>query len=243
MPASRARSAGGGLIRIFTGFDQREAIGWHAFTQSLIERTSVPISITPLAYEGLQKDGTNAFTYSRFLVPELCNFAGHAIFADGADMLCFADLAELWAMRDSKAAVQVVKHDYKTKYPRKYLGTEMESANENYPRKNWSSLILWNCGHMANFEARAKLRDAPGSFLHRFSWLKDSEIGELPAEWNWLADEYGANTAAKILHWTAGIPAINAHRHSAHAGEWQMASARSMESPAQIRIAEVASAR
>jgi lipopolysaccharide biosynthesis glycosyltransferase len=113
MPASRARSAGGGLIRIFTGFDQREAIGWHAFTQSLIERTSVPISITPLAYEGLQKDGTNAFTYSRFLVPELCNFAGHAIFADGADMLCFADLSELWAMRDSKAAVQVVKHDYK----------------------------------------------------------------------------------------------------------------------------------
>jgi hypothetical protein len=230
------------VIRLFLGFDQREAAGFHTFVQSVIENTSAPVAITPLAYDGKQGDGTNAFTYTRFLVPELCGFAGHAIFADGADMLCLADLAELWDMRDAHP-VRVVKHDYKTKFPRKYLGTEMESLNEDYPRKNWSSLILWNCGAIEHFDAREKLRSESGAFLHRFSWLKDNQIGDLPREWNWMPDEQGAHTAAKILHFTVGIPAIPAHRGVAHSREWQMTNARSMETPAQKRIAELASAR
>jgi hypothetical protein len=231
------------VIRLFCGFDQREAAGFHTFVQTVIDNTSVPVAITPLAYEGQQRDGTNAFTYSRFFIPELCNFAGFAIFADAADMLALGDLAELWALRDKAKAVQVVKHDYETKFPRKYLGTEMECANQQYPRKNWSSLVLWNCGHIAHFDAREKLRSAPGSFLHRFSWLDDELIGELPAAWNWLADEYGPNDQAKLLHFTAGIPAIRRHRDVAHAREWQMANARSLQVPAEVRIAEVASQR
>jgi lipopolysaccharide biosynthesis glycosyltransferase len=166
------------------------------------------MAITPLAFENSnQGDGTNAFTYARFLVPELCDFSGFAIFADGADMMANADLAELWALRSPEYAVQVVKHDYKTKHPRKYCGTEMESANSDYPRKNWSSLIIWNCEHRAHWDNRAKLRSRDGAFLHRFGWLKDQDIGELPIEWNWLADEYGANTKAKLLHRRIGYPA------------------------------------
>lgn len=230
------------MIRLFLGFDQREAAGFHTFVQSVIETASVPVAITPLAYYGKQADGTNAFTYSRFLVPEMCGFAGHAIFADGADMLCAADLAELWDLRDSHA-VRVVKHDYKTKYPRKYLGTEMESANEDYPRKNWSSLILWNCGAIEHFDAREKLRSENGAFLHRFSWLKDERIGELPIEWNWLADEYGANSKAKLLHFTAGIPAIKAHMRAPHAALWHQHWNRSQETPVEKRIAQMASQR
>lgn len=231
------------MIKLFIGWDQREAAGCHTFIQSVVENTTAPVAITPLAYEGMQKDGSTAFTFSRFLIPELCNFSGHAIFCDGADMLCLADLAELWALRDSGKAVQVVKHDYQTKYPRKFLGTEMECDNPQYPRKNWSSLILWNCGHMAHFNAREQLRRAPGSYLHRFSWLKDEDIGELHPTWNWLADEHGANVAAKIVHFTAGIPAIPAHRSVAHSKEWQMVNARSLQVPAEVRIAEVASQR
>ena len=232
------------MIRIFCGFDQREAAGFYTFVQSVIDHTTVPVSITPLNYSpDAQRDGTNAFTYTRFLVPELCNYAGFAIFADGADMLAMADLAQLWALRDRGKAVQVVKHDYKTRFPRKYLGTEMEAANLDYPRKNWSSLILWNCGHLAHFNAREQLRSEAGSYLHRFAWLKDEEIGELPRDWNWLADEHGVNTGAKILHFTAGIPAIPMHRSAAHSQEWQSMHARSLETPAQRRIAEVASAR
>jgi hypothetical protein len=36
------------MIRIFAGYDPREAIGYHVFCQSLIERTSEPVAITPL---------------------------------------------------------------------------------------------------------------------------------------------------------------------------------------------------
>jgi lipopolysaccharide biosynthesis glycosyltransferase len=42
------------------------------------------------------------------------DYSGWAIFADG-DMVCQADISELWALRDDSKAVQVVKHDYQTK--------------------------------------------------------------------------------------------------------------------------------
>jgi hypothetical protein len=207
------------MIRLFCGFDPREAIGWHAFTQSVIENCKEPLAIIPIL--GDQHDGSNSFTYSRFLVPELCDFSGFAIFADGADMLALGDFAELWAMRDSRKAVQVVKHDYKTKHPRKYVGTELECKNEDYPRKNWSSLILWNCAYWAHFRNREKLGGSDGKFLHRFEWLKDEEIGELPKVWNWLADEYGENQDAKILHWTSGIPGFYHYKNAPQANEWR----------------------
>ena len=98
-------------------------------------------------------------------------------------MICRADIAELWALRDPRTAVQVVKHDYKTKFPRKYLG----SKNEDYPRKNWSSLILWNCSSFINRPlTRKRVQEMTNQELHRFSWIPDERIGELPKEWNWL---------------------------------------------------------
>lgn len=204
------------MIRLFTGFDQREAIGWHAFTQSVIWHASGPVAIVPLA-QGAQRDGSNAFTYARFSVPELCEFEGWAIFVDGADMICTADIAELWKLRDERFAVQVVKHDYRTKHLRKYIGTAMECGNMDYPRKNWSSVILWNCGHKANRILTAEnIADQPGSYLHRFEWLFDDEIGELPHSWNWLPQEFGVNSQAKLLHFTAGIPSIGAYSRGAH---------------------------
>ncbi|MEY4079277.1 MAG: hypothetical protein RIS80_1046, partial [Actinomycetota bacterium] len=144
-------------------------------------------------YQDHKADGTNSFTYSRFLVPYLQGFQGFAIFADGADMLCRADIAELWDMRDPLKAVQVVKHDYTTCEPRKYVGTQMEAPNSSYPRKNWSSLMLFNCSYpMHNRLTPQYIAQTSGTLLHRLSWLDDSKIGELPKEWNWL-DEYGRN--------------------------------------------------
>lgn len=208
------------VIRLFTGFDPREAVGWHAFCQSVIERSSEAVSITAL--HGEQRDGSNAFTYSRFLVPHLCHFNGMAIFADGADMLLRGDLAELWEMRDPWRAVQVVQHAYQTKHARKYVGTELEAANEDYPRKNWSSLVIWNCAHFANRRLTPEyVSEQSGEFLHRFEWIKDEWIGDLPMSWNWLADEYGESEEAKLLHWTAGIPGFYHYRDAPHAPEWQ----------------------
>lgn len=208
------------MLRLFCGYDSREAIGFHVFTDSVIEH-SPRTAIIPMGNQ--QGDGTNAFTYSRFLVPALCGFTGWAVFMDGADMKLRAALSELMALADERFAVQVVKHDYKTKHPIKYLGTEMESANSDYPRKNWSSVILWNCGHPAHVINRRHLESQDGKFLHRFQWLKDEEIGSLPIEWNWLADEYGYNKDAKLLHWTAGVPGFRAYRDSPHAEEWRHA--------------------
>jgi hypothetical protein len=209
-------------IKIFTGYDKREADGWHAFIQSLID-TSVDYVICP-PLSGDQADGTNAFTYQRFLVPELCNWAGKALFVDGADMLLRASVGQLVDLYDKRFAVQVVKHDYQTKHPVKYVGTSMQAPNSSYDRKNWSSLILWNCGHMAHFRARDDIRRAveegDGKYLHRFAWLKDDEIGDLPKEWNWLCQEYGENPDAKLIHYTAGIPSFEHYKDGEMSEPW-----------------------
>ncbi len=217
------------MIPVFVGFDPREEAGTHVFTSSLIHRASAPVSIIPLHrqhfasfYSKGQRDGTNAFTYTRFLIPFLQGWRGFAIFADGADMLMRADIAELWALRDHYKAVQVVKHDYQTKHPRKYLGTQMETSNYDYPRKQWSSVMLVNCAHYHWRDITPeRVEQMTGPELHRFSWLKDELIGELPSEWNWLADEHGENKDAKIVHWTAGVPAFPAYAQAPHADEFR----------------------
>jgi len=210
-------------VPIFVGYDNREAAAYHAFCQSVLEKASLPVLFIPLGpgvvppdFDG-KRDGSNAFIYSRFLIPWLCYFSGWAIFADG-DMVCQTDIAELWQMREfSKVGAMVVKHDYQTRFPQKYLG----SKNESYPRKNWSSLILWHCGHYPNRILTPEfVAKQAGSFLHRFSWLKDEEIGELPREWNWLVSEYEHNDEARLLHYTIGTPCFEEFANCDHAADW-----------------------
>ena len=210
------------IIRIVVGYDKRESVAYHVFTQSVLEKSSAPVSFIPLSantlkiYNETHADGSNEFIYSRFLTPFLMDFSGWAIFADG-DMVCNSDIAELWALRDENKAVQVVKHNYKTKKSVKYLGNK----NEDYPRKNWSSLILWNCGHPDNKILTPEfIQEKPGSFLHRFSWLDDSDIGELPLEWNWLAIEYPDNPNANIVHYTLGTPCFKEYSQGSMADYW-----------------------
>jgi hypothetical protein len=210
------------MLRLFTGYDPREAAGWHAFIQSLLDTSDDYRLMPPLS--GKQGDGTNAFTYARFTVPELCNWSGFAIFADACDMLLRAPIQELWELRDKSKAVQVVKHDYVSAHKRKYVGTEMEAANASYPRKNWSSLVLFHAGHIAHFKARNRIRRAieegDGKFLHRFGWLEDKLIGDLPIEWNWLPQEHGDNPEAKLIHYTAGGPFFKHYRDGPMSNHW-----------------------
>lgn len=210
------------MIPIFIGYDPREAVAYHVCSNSLIRHSSQPISISPLAlnilkdYKETHTDGSNHFIYSRFLVPHLMSYKGWAIFIDG-DMLLRSDVAELWNLRDETKAVMVVKHDYKTKKLEKYLG----SKNEDYPRKNWSSVILWNCEHPANQVVTPSfVQNSTGAQVHRFTWLTDDLIGELPKEWNWLPDEYGSNTQAKLLHYTLGTPSFHDFATTPMSDEW-----------------------
>jgi lipopolysaccharide biosynthesis glycosyltransferase len=209
-------------IPIVVGFDQREAVAYHTFAQSVLEKSSLPILFLPLSmntlrgYKETHNDKSNDFVYSRFLTPYLHNFEGWAIFADG-DMVCQSDIKELWDLRDETKALQVVMHDYKTKFNQKYLG----NTNENYPRKNWSSLILWNCSHPKHKILTPDfISSQTGKYLHRFSWLDDKEIGELPIDWNWLAIEYPNNPRAKIIHYTLGTPCFKDYRNTEMAGAW-----------------------
>jgi lipopolysaccharide biosynthesis glycosyltransferase len=167
-------------------------------------------------YQEKHTDGSNQFIYSRFLVPHLMEYKGWAIFMDG-DMLLRDDIEKLWALRDESKAVMVVKHNYQTKMTEKYLGAK----NENYPRKNWSSLILWNCGHEKNKVLTPEfINSQPGSYLHRFSWLAEEEIGSLPPEWNWLAIEYPENINAKIIHYTLGTPCFKDYSSTSMSSIW-----------------------
>jgi lipopolysaccharide biosynthesis glycosyltransferase len=209
-------------IPIFVGYDPREAIAYHVCANSIIRQASQPVAIIPLAlnlfsdYTETHTDGSNHFIYSRFLVPHLMDYTGHAIFIDG-DMIVRGDIAELWNMRQHNVDVQVVKHDYKTRMTEKYLG----SRNEDYPRKNWSSVILWNCQNPANKRLTPEfVEKATGAELHRFSWIQDERIGELPREWNWLPDEFGANPKAKLLHYTLGTPCFTEFHDTPQGDEW-----------------------
>lgn len=210
-------------LRIFIGYDPREAVAYHVCCNSILRHARTPVSFTPLAlnllsniYEEEHRDGSNDFIYSRFLVPYLCNFSGTAIFMDG-DMLVKDDISRLMDFIDHDTAVAVVPHEYKTRHPVKYLGNK----NEDYPRKNWSSVIIWNCQHMKNRMLNPDtVRDMPGSYLHRFAWLDDWEISRIPKEWNWLVDEYEHNDDAKLLHYTVGTPCFKAYANSDHAQEW-----------------------
>ncbi len=219
------------IVDIIVGFDQREAVAYHTFTQSVIEQSTIPIRFTPLSmkslsgYNEVHKDGSNDFIYSRFLVPYMMNFKGWAIYADG-DMVCLQDIKNLWSLRNNNYAVQVVKHDYKTKITEKYWGNK----NEDYPRKNWSSLILWNCEHKAHKILDPDfIQKQTGAFLHRFSWVKDTDIGEINKEWNWLAMEYEDKKDINLIHYTIGTPCFKEYNNTSLSSYWKKSFSNSLD--------------
>lgn len=215
------------MIKICVGYDPREAAAYHVFCESVISQASQPVQFIPL-HRGLlenfdgQQDGSNAFIYSRYLIPYLMDFNGWAIFVDG-DMVMNGDIAELWAYQSQisyNTAVAVVKHDYQTKHRRKYVGTPLESINMNYPKKNWSSVMLWNCGHYGNRILTPEyVGSAGGEVLHRFQWLKDEQIKSLPMEWNHLVAEYD-DKDAKLYHFTIGVPGFSGMMNCDQAKLW-----------------------
>jgi lipopolysaccharide biosynthesis glycosyltransferase len=211
------------LIRVFIGFDARETVAFPVLSHSICSRSSLPVSVTPLMLPQLKGVLTRErhplqstdFSFSRFLTPFLCNFEGWALFLD-CDMLARDDLAKLWALRDERFAVQVVKHAHVPLEQIKFLG----EAQTKYQKKNWSSAMLLN-----NAKCRALtpeyVNNASGLELHQFKWLADdSLIGEIPRRWNHLVgyDAYDADAA--IVHYTTGGPYFSRYQSCQYADEW-----------------------
>lgn len=209
------------MLRVMIGFDPNETVAFHVLANSIMRHASVPVSITPLVLHQLPmtrpRDACQSteFAFSRFLVPWLCGFEGMAVFMD-CDMLCRADIAELFAEVDPDAAVSVVQHYYKPTEGPKFL----EQVQTSYARKNWSSVMVFN-------NARCKkltpyyVNTVTGLDLHQFRWLEDGETGKLDPAWNHLVTEYAPNPDAKIVHFTRGTPCFKKFERCEFANEWR----------------------
>jgi hypothetical protein len=214
-------------LTIFIGFDPVESVAFHTLVHSILTYSSRPVNIIPLNIKNLgneffrERDAkqSNEFSFTRFLVPYIMEYQGWAIFMD-CDMMLREDIYNVFddIIDDSQKAVYVVKHDYTAEEGLKYLNTVQYS----YPRKNWSSFVLWNCSHEANKRVTKEwVNTASGLELHRFTWLDDSQIGDLNIRWNWLVGDY-INPPINVanVHWTLGGPYFNEFRNVDFCEEW-----------------------
>lgn len=210
-------------LTIGIGFDQKEAVAWHTLTHSILSRSSVPISFIPIKRSLLtevhdrpmHEKQSNDFSFTRFLLPYLCNYEGWSIFMD-CDMLVRTDIRKLFELRDDRYAVMCVKHDYTPKDETKYLGT----IQYKYEKKNWSSVMLMN-NEKCRMLTPGYVNTATGLELHQFKWLHDQDlIGALPVEWNHLVLEYPPNPEAKNVHFTNFGPWLNSHGYVEHSEAW-----------------------
>lgn len=200
------------MFKIFIGWDSREDIAYQVCKNSILRRSSLPVDIIPIKQSELRQSGlytrevdslsSTEFTFTRFFVPYLNNYQGSAIFMD-CDFLWLCDIKEVFDLFDPNYAVQVIKHNYLPKD-----GIKMDGQVQHlYPKKNWSSMILWNCEHSANINLQPDfLNRAAGSTLHQFKWLKNDEVGELPHHYNWLNGWYHEprDGSPKAIHFTEG---------------------------------------
>jgi len=211
------------VIRVFIGFDSRMPGVSGVLAHSIQARSSQPVAIGLLSLKQLQRVFNRArnplqsteFSFSRFLVPYLCDYQGWAVFMDN-DMLVLDDIAKLWTLRDDRFAVQVVKHDHKPQEHVKFLGEKQTP----YGKKNWSSVILFNCEKCKALTPEY-VNSASGLELHQFKWLdNDALIGALPHRWNHLVGYDAPNPDVSLVHYTLGGPYFAATRDCEYAAEW-----------------------
>lgn len=230
---------------IYIGYDPREADAFAVCRGSLLRHLTGSIPVHSLVLAQLQADElyrrpiekisgrmidvksrrsdyngemSTEFAISRFFVPMLAR-DGWALFMD-SDMLVRRDIGELFALVDPSKAVMCVQHSYAPSRREKMRG----QLQTPYRRKNWSSLMLFNCNHVANARLTLNmLNESPGKYLHQLCWLKDSEIGALPAEWNFLVGETPPVDDPAIVHFTNGVPARRGYETCDYADEWRAA--------------------
>lgn len=207
------------MLKVMIGFDAVETVAYHVCVQSILKHSSVPVSFCPIILSQLPEytrdrdpQQSNEFSFTRFLTPYLAGYEGKAIFMD-CDMILRADIKELFDQLGDED-VMVVQHDYTPSTKTKYLG----AIQYQYPRKNWSSVMLFNCSQ-CTYLTPHYVNYATPQELHQLQWA--DTIGELDAEWNHLVGEYVPNPKAKLVHWTIGTPCFEGYEDQEFAGEWR----------------------
>ncbi len=226
-------------LPVFIGYDAGEPVTYDVCKFSLERRTTIPLNVKPLDCRVLHRAGlydrpwhqdgnkmvddrdgkpfSTEFSFTRFLVPALNLYDGWALFCDG-DFLYLQDVAKLTELADDKFAVMCVQHSHDPVETTKMDGR----AQTRYRRKNWSSLVLWNCAHPLNAAITPRVvNHEPGQWLHAFSWLKDEHIGALPLAWNWLSGVSAPlGKVPSAVHFTLGSAEYQGHEHDPYADLW-----------------------
>jgi hypothetical protein len=198
-------------LKVFIGYDHRQPVSYNVLQHSIFSHASKPVSITALVYSQLpltrdeywrdgnrydaRKIGLTPFTFTRFLVPYLCSFKGWALFLD-IDMLVKDDIAKLFELADSKYTVMVSK---------------------NEKRFEWASMMLFNC-EKCTILTPDYVDKANG--LHQIRWCDESEVGDLPREWNHLVGYDDERKDAKLIHFTQGVPCFQETIECEYSTDW-----------------------
>lgn len=208
------------VLPVWIGYDSREPEAYEVLRYSILKHATMPVHIQKLDQRALHHAGlyrrtwraegyqkvdnidnkpfSTEFSFSRFLVPALQQWEGWGLFID-CDQLFLTDIAEMLHEMDETKAVQVCKQNYDP-----VEGLKMDGMKqEKYFRKNWSSVMLFNCAHPANKLLTPNVVNGePGSWLHGFGWLGDGDIGGLDHGWNWI--DGCTKVPPKNVHFTEG---------------------------------------
>lgn len=237
-------------LDIFIGFDSREPDLSDICAYSIAQRTQHPLRFHYLKHRDLRKAGlfkrpwltrsddgewqdlldnkpfSTEFSHTRFLIPALMGFSGAALFMD-ADMICLTDIAKVFSLLQPHQAISCVKHQH---HPKANVQKMDGRLQLQYFRKNWSSFVLWDCGHPANKTLTSDyINSTPGADLHAFRWIKlDHEIGELPKSYNYISGVSPKlpSTGDKVpmpdvIHYTEGGPWFKECPNVPYAEEWE----------------------
>ena len=200
--------------KVFVGYDSREDIAWQVCRHSLLRHSGGGAEAIPLRQNVLRELGlytrphdlgaSTEFSITRFLTPYLAAQSGWVMFCD-CDFLFTTDIRQVLDGLDPSKAVYCVQHDYTPVHQVKMDGKRQVA----YPRKNWSSFMIFNCDHPdVKALTPAVVNSAPPAFLHRFEWVTDqNDIGALDRDWNFLEGEYPRPAhIPQVIHYTNGGP-------------------------------------
>jgi lipopolysaccharide biosynthesis glycosyltransferase len=220
------------LLHIYIGFDTRnygQTLAYEGCKRSIeakLNRDKYEVEIHQLNLKELMKSGhmyrdvdplaSTEFTYTRFLVPFLNGYKGKALFCD-SDFIWDCCISEAFDYLQNDQAVACVQHDYTPNATVKMNGL----AQCAYPRKNWSSLMVFNCEHPSTklLTVQTTNEQSP-AWLHRMEWAKDTEIGMIPYQYNYLVDTYNTDDA-KVYHYTDGGPWHPGYENVNYGNHWK----------------------
>lgn len=198
---------------VFIGYDSSQDAAAHACRRSIVAQDTT-VHVEYIKRSDLLENGlywrqdheyeSTEFAFTRFLTPYLKGYYGYALFCD-SDFIWRCSPRELLERVDPLDAVTVVKHNIS---PEQLKQEKMNGKKQVwYPKKNWSSMMLFNCNHPKTRSLTPEVvSESPASYLHGLEWTWDASVGEVDKTYNYLVGYYNDRIDPKVLHYTDGTP-------------------------------------